>query len=151
MISQPNLTIPEPPDKPDLPDQMSGLIAAAHAVGLQDHKRLLERNARNVERSWRMGMDALGWTDDRAAEDDDEMAGDVKVRGDTHNHYQIPAGFSSSAESGQSAAPNRWLPWMLAAGITAANIGGGAWLLNQLPTGTDTDTSERTTIGLSTE
>lgn len=141
-------------DPPEIGGHLQGLVAAAHAVGLQDHKRLLEMNARNVERSWRMGMDALGWKRE-PAEDDEEMGGDVNVSGDTHIHVvpqaqrqeQKPTPLAPITESTSG---NRLLPWLLAAGITAANAGAGYWLINNLPT-TQPPTDQRTTIGLETE
>lgn len=140
----------------------AGIAAAAHAVGLQDHKRLLDMQARNLERAWQMGMRALGLSSEDLAgiaeTEADEMGGDVNVAGDTHIHLapvdqqqnnQRPA--TPPTPSGSSSL----LPWVL----TALLAGGGStallmnWLRPSTPTPpgfVDTDTSERTTIGLST-
>jgi len=42
---------------------------------------------------------------------------------------------------------NRWLPWLLAAGLAIANLGAGYWIVNSLPEGSQ----PRTTIGLETK
>lgn len=64
-------------------EQISKLIpnlaAAAKAVGLQDHKRLLEASAKRVDDSHRLGMKQLGFD---VAKDGDDMGGDIFICGD---------------------------------------------------------------------
>lgn len=56
-----------------------GLAAAAKAVGLQDHKRLLEASAKRVDDSHRLGMKQLGFDVEKNG---DEMSGDIFICGD---------------------------------------------------------------------
>lgn len=136
-------------DPPEVPGQLGGLAVAAHAVGLQDHKRLLDQQAERVKQSWQMGMDALGWSEALKKPEDDDMAGDVSVAGDTHIHM-VP-GHSPPTPAPHPQQPRnsgRWLPWLLAAGLAAGNLAGGAYLFNNLPSAGDDNV---TTIGLSTE
>ena len=143
-------TIKEPfDDPPEFPSQYRGLTLAAQAVGLGDHKRLLDSHAKNLQRAWQMGMKALG-QDDIDDEVGDDMAGDVNVAGDTHIHV-VPDSQPQTPQPPQPQLPQakpNWLPWALAAAIGVGNLAGGAYLLNQFSGGPDS--TERTTIGLST-
>lgn len=138
----------------------AGLAAAAHAVGLQDHKRLLDMQARNLERAWQIGMRTLGVGSGElagaATTEADEMGGDVNVAGDTHIH--ITPAEPPPTPTTPTPPSSALLPWVLTA-LLAGGSGAGL-LVNWLktppaattpsPSPDFTDTSERTTIGLST-
>lgn len=64
-------------------DIAPGLAAAAKAVGVEDHRRMLRDHARRVMDSHRMQAKALGMGDVASESSDDDM-GDIIVTGDIH-------------------------------------------------------------------
>lgn len=122
----------------------AGLAAAAKAVAVADHKRMLDDHARRVRDSHRLQMKKLGLEVNDA--EDDEM-GDVFVCGDitTTTATQPPA----TTQPTSAAAP-KILPYVLAAALAGGGLGLGAAALPTLlsrgkqpvpaPSDTDTDT-----------
>jgi hypothetical protein len=114
----------------------AGLAAAAKAVAVQDHKRLLDDAARRVRDSHRAQMEAVGMTPEAT---DDEM-GDVNVSGD-HITYQMPR----PATMGRAA--------IAAAILGAAGLGaiGTALALRQPQQAPATDADSQYTLELSSD
>lgn len=108
----------------------AGLAAAAKAVGLADHKRMLEDHARRVRDSHRVQMARLGL--ELPADEGDDMAGDIFVCGDITN--QAPVASSPAATqpvtpqpatgSVTTAAKKIW-PYVLAAALGSGGLGAG--------------------------
>ena len=65
-------------------EAVPGLKAAAAAVGLQDHQRMLHRNDQRLRDGYQLGRAAFtGQQVDEAMSDGDEM-GDIVITGDIH-------------------------------------------------------------------
>jgi len=136
----------------------AGLAAAAEAVGLQDHMRMLKQHAIRLRDAHRLHLQSLGIETPAPGGDmsDDEMGGDVHVQGDTTN-YQVTPQQTSTAPAPPSSGPN----WLQAA--AAAVLGAGALALIQWaatpkqptpgqppPPAVDTDTRNAYILDLST-
>jgi len=120
----------------------AGLKMAASAIGLANHKQMLDSHARRLEDSHRAQLKAAGLVPDfepTNAESED-VPGDVNVTGDSWNYYQqaTPAKKNNLATAA-----------LVAAGLASAGGVGGlaTWLLNRQPAPTppavtpiDTDT-----------
>jgi len=98
-----------------------GLRAAAFAVGLQDHQRLLDWNARMRTLGSQLGLGALNARQELpsdSAEDDEEM-GDISVTGDQvfhlHNSEQSQELEAPAKQGGGGGGMREWLPWILLA------------------------------------
>lgn len=125
-----------------------GLAAAAKAVGLRDHARMLDRHDQRLRRGEELGYRALGVSGQQldelsgAGQGGDDV-GDIVVTGDqTYNITQPPQRPAPSGQPGWSSV----LPWAL-----AAALGGGMasqWMrpapspapVQQQQQGQDTDT-----------
>jgi hypothetical protein len=94
----------------------AGLAAAAKAVGLADHKRMLEDHARRVRDGHRVQMRSLGM---EASEPEDDEMGDVFVCGDITQ--------PTPTSQPPIAATQKILPYVLAAALAGGGLGvGGA-------------------------
>ena len=96
----------EPADRPPVQEMANraatagaGLAAAAKAVALADHKRMLDEANRRTREGHVAMMLAAGFDPDSLKTDeDDEMGGDVTVTGDIHITTTPPAPQSPSAQ-----------------------------------------------------
>ena len=125
-MREPNLP-PEPPDRPPVQEIANraatagaGLAAAAKAVALADHKRMLEEHRRRTREGHVAMMRAAGFDPATLQTDgDDDMGGDVTVTGDIH--VTMPQ--SSSAGDAQPKKPSRLSA--VAGPLAAALLGTG--------------------------
>lgn len=135
----------------------AGLAAAAKAVGLADHKRMLEDHARRVRDSHRVQMARLGL--ELPADEGDDMAGDIFVCGDITNQAPVAATPTATqpitqqptaqpANAASTTAAKVW-PYVLAAALGSGGLGAGVMAaINSLtssppavqPAAVDTDT-----------
>lgn len=99
-----------------------GLAAAAKAVGLRDHARMLDRYDQRLRRGEELSYRAMGMTgrqldESSGAGQGGDDVGDIVVTGDqTYNITQPPQQSQPSGQPGWSSV----LPWAL-----AAALGGG--------------------------
>lgn len=113
----------------------AALAAAAKAVALSDHKRMLDDHASRVRHSFRAGLAKLGYEVPPAAEDD--MAGDVFVCGDittqlapepvpqmTPAPVPVQSPPVSTTQTPPASTSKVW-PYVLAAALGSGGLGAG--------------------------
>lgn len=110
----------------------AGLAAAAKAVALGDHKRLLDDYAQRVRDSHRAGMQALGVELPPEPEGDD--MGDVFVCGDITTTTQQAPQETQAIQAGPAPTKEQKIwPYVLAAALGSGGLGVGlSALLNAL-------------------
>lgn len=115
----------------------AGIAAAAKAVGLADHKRMLEDHAQRVRDTHRMQMAALGHPIAAADAESEDMGGDVFVCGDITTTQQAPPP-AAAATPAAAAAVKIW-PYVLAAALGSGGLGlGTAAAINAWTSRTET-------------
>ena len=134
---------------------LSGLMQAAQAVGLQNHKGVLDRWLKQVDLANIIGTKAQGYDSAEIAKElfpeDDDVDNSVTVAGDTHVHIQPQNQPQINQPSpGLPSSPRlvpAWLPWVLAAALGAS----GTYLFSRDNTNiiAGPDETERTIISLS--
>ncbi len=122
-------------------ESIPSLQAAAAAVGLQDHQRMLRDHARRVRDSHRVGARAAGM-DDIAAEPTGDDMGDIIISGDITNTYlppplaaQTSQPTAAPASNSAPAAPglSNWTKAALvAASLASGGVGAAIPLLTNL-------------------
>lgn len=102
----------------------SGLAAAAQAVGLQAHQRMLAEAERRTREGHLAMMRAAGFEPSQLIEEQDDM-GNISVSGDTHVQM-VP---DSQPNPQQPASAGRsLLPYVLAAALGMGGVGLGVTL-----------------------
>lgn len=136
-------------------ETIPGLKAAAAAVGLEDHRRMLRDSARRVADSHRAQMSALGMSPEV---EDDEM-GNIVITGDINgaNAKEIIDALSGQRADTSATQPPQTNPQekggigktLAVAGLAGLMAGAGAgvplawYLMNQQPAAQDTDTNTK--------
>jgi hypothetical protein len=105
-------------------ESIPALQAAAAAVGLQDHQRMLRDHARRVRDSHRLGAKAAG-LDDLPADAGGDDLGDIIISGDITNTYLPAQSTPPAAKPDMTNATNGLTNLARAAIIGASLLSGG--------------------------